>query len=418
MSEKHVSDFSLMDPEVMECPYDFYEALHEEEPVYLVPEVGFYIVSKYSDIVDVSRRVKDFSTKLNPRSLGGRMPLPEASEIMEKEGYGERVDALLTTDPPEHTRFRSLVDRVFTASRVRKMEPYIQEIVDTLIDGFIDDGKAEVVNQFSVPVPIYIIADQLGVPREDLKRFKDWSDAAVAPLSGTVTPEREIECAHLMTEMQHYFAERYKEREKSPKDDMLSDLVHAEVGGVRSLDIREFLSVVRSILVAGNETSTNGIGAGIRMLSENPDKVAEMRENPELVSRFTEEVLRLEAPVQGLFRKVLRDTEVGGVPVAKDAVLCLRYGAANRDEDVFHDASDLNLERKNASAHLAFGTGIHHCIGAQLARKEMDCAFRGIIERMDNLRLDESKPKPAHNAGIALRGLKELHILFDKREAS
>ena len=410
---KTAADFELTDPAVMECPYDFYTALRRDAPVYKSPNLPFYIVSRYDDIMQALRDVDTFSSKIS--SMRPNPIPPEIVEIHETEGWGKRREVLLTNDPPEHTLYRSLVDRAFTGKRVRQMEGYMNEIVDQLIDGFIDDGKAEILSQFAVPLPLTVIADQLGVSREDMEKFKEWSDAAVAPLGMTLTREREIECARLIIEMYHYFAERIEERRQNPKDDIISDLVHAKLDSGQPLTEKEILSILQSLLVAGNETTTNAIASGVRLLIENPDQIEKVRSNEKLLRNMVEEILRLESPAQGLFRVVKRDTELGGVHLPKGATINLRYGAGNRDEEKYENAAQMDVDRNNSGSHLAFGAGIHHCIGALLARQEMLCAFRALLDRIDDIQLNPNKPAPVHHPGITFRGLEHLHITFTKR---
>jgi cytochrome P450 len=409
------SNASLFQPEIQEKPFPYYEWLMERAPVYQMPDTGFFIVSRYDLVLRALKQPTVFSSKLG-FAANREMP-PEAREIYEKEGFGEQVPTLVSNDPPDHSRYRKLVNKAFTAARVRKMHAYIQAIADDLVDAAVakGTGELEVVSEFSVPLPMMVIADQLGVPRADMDRFKEWSDTAVEPLGLMITKERQIYCAKRQVEFQHYFVEKLEECRVDPKDDILSDLVQAEVEGERPLDTRELLSIIGQLLVAGNETTTNALSTGVCWLINNPDQADLCREDDSRYENLAEEILRVDSPVQGLFRMTTEDTELGGVEIPKGSIVNLRYGAANRDPARFDDPGRFDALRRNASAHLAFGGGIHHCIGAQLARREIQCGMRSILTKLDNLRFSEGKNTFQHHPSFILRGLKELYVRFDTR---
>ena len=398
------------DPQVMECPYPLYKKLRDEAPVYFVEKTGFWIISRYDDCLAAIRNPEVFSSKMGFRP--GSVP-DEVMRIYNEEGFGDLPDTLVSNDPPSHTRYRKLVDRTFTAGRVRQMEEYMVEVVSELIDGFIDRGRIKVMSDFAIPVPMYVIADQLGVPRSDRDRFKEWSDAAVAPLGLLISDERKIECAKLAVEMQHYFVKVFEARRNNPCDDIISDLVTKEVDG-KPLDIPELLSVLNQLLVAGNETTTSAIGASIVRLAQEPELVERLVAEPEKCDNFAEEILRHESPVQGLFRMTKEDVEVSGTMIPKGSLVNLRYGSANRDERKYDCPENFNVDRKNSSSHLAFGAGIHHCIGAQLARREIAIAVRELTARLKDIRIPEPD-KLSHTPSVILRGLNEFEIEFSKR---
>lgn len=402
-----------VDPGVLECPYEFYARLRDEAPVYLVPQTGHYVVSRYDLVIEAARNPKVFSSNIHQGSLDAGGLYAELLAFYEKEGWSGR-DTLISADPPDHTRYRSLVNRAFTASRVRKMETYIQSIVDELIDAFIDRGAVEFVDEFAVRLPLFVIADQLGVPRSDMDKFKLWSEAAVPP-GYDVGLEAELARGKLIVELQHYFADRIEERRAERRDDILSDMLYAQFEDGSSLDMNELISILEQLLVAGNETTMNAISAGMVLLIENPDQAESLRGGDDKAMRtFVEEVVRLESPVQGLFRITTCDTELGGTPIPKNALVNLRWGAANRDADMFENAEGLNLTRKNAGAHLGYGSGAHACVGSMLAREEMRCAFNTVLRRLKNVRFAESPPKLEHHPNFLLRGLKALPLAFDR----
>lgn len=401
---------NFADPQVMECPYPLYKKLRDEAPVYFVKDAGFWIITRYDDCLTAIRNPQVFSSKMGFRP--GSVP-DEVKRIFNEEGFGELPDTLVSNDPPSHTRYRKLVDRTFTAGRVRQMEDYMIQVVSELIDGFIDDGRLKVMRDFAIPVPMYVIADQLGVPRSHRDKFKEWSDAAVAPLGLLISDERKIECAKLAVEMHHYFVEVFADRRENPRDDIISDLVTKEVDGA-PLDTPELLSILDQLLVAGNETTTSAIGASVVRLAQEPELVELLASDPARCDNFAEEILRHESPVQGLFRMTTEDVEIGGATIPKGSLVNLRYGSANRDERKFECPAEFDVDRKNASSHLAFGAGIHHCIGAQLARREIAIAARELTTRMKDIRLVDPD-KLSHTPSVILRGLNEFEVEFSKR---
>ena len=406
---KRLAAFDFFDPAVAEDPFEFYAALRREAPVHQVPGLGFYLVSRYALVTEALRNPALFSNRFAAAmqaKVGGMRP--QLASIW-AQGYPP-VDTLLTNDPPSHTRYRALVTKAFSARRVRSMEEAIRALAGELVDGLLRDRTVELVDRFAVPLPLTVIADQLGVPREDLPRFKKWSDDSVAPLGQMISPEREIECARSVVEFQHYFARIGDERRAAPRDDLISDLVHAKVEGERPLETGELLSVLQQLLVAGNETTTNLIAAAVKLLIEHPDQLAKLRAQPERIPNAVEEVLRLETPVQGMWRVATEDTELDGVAIPKGAFLMLRYAAANRDESVFPEADRFDVERPNARDHLSFGMGIHFCVGAALARAEGAAALATLLSRTRAMRFADGKNEFRHHPSILLRGLERLWV--------
>lgn len=409
-------DYSLIDDDVQKCPYQFYKAMRTQCPVYEMPETGFYIVSKHEDCLTALRDPGVYSSKMGFKVIENS---DEVDRIMEEGGYGDQIDTLVTNDPPSHTRYRAYVNRAFTAQRVNGMETYIKKIISDTFSNIGDRNKMEVVSDFAIPIPMKIIADQLGVSRDDMKKFKEWSDAAVEPLGGLITPERHIEVAKLMVEFQHYFVERIKERqvaEVGVYDDMLNDLVTARMEGEPPLDYKELLSVLLQLLVAGNETTTNTIASGVLLLCQNPALLDEINNDSTKAEKFAEEVLRLESPVQGLFRMTTQDTELGGVTIPEGAIVNLRYASANRDEDVYTDSENIDLARKGIRRHLAFGSGIHSCIGSQLARKELEFTFEFLAKSLSHIELSPQDQEIEYHPSLILRGIKKLDVRFVRRD--
>jgi len=402
------------DPAVLESPWDYYRRLRAEAPVHRDPHTGIFHVASYELVMEAVKDHELYSNRFAPAmggSLAGSNPDPELVALAERAYPG--VDTMLTADPPEHRRFRGLVNKAFTPRRVNTLGPAIESLAHELIDAFAADGEFEVLSQLSVLLPLSVIADQLGVPRADLGELKRWTDGFTAQLSGMADASGQVEAVKRIVEFQHYFAARLSEVRAAPRDDILSDLVRARLEGERPLDTPESLSILQQLLVAGNETTASAIAEGLLLLVQHPDQQALVREDPGLLPNLVEEVLRLSTPTASMWRKAKRDAALGGVAIPAGSMLLLRFASANRDETHFPDPDRFDVRRANAGEHLAFGHGIHFCLGAMLARKEMEVAFRAVLARLPGLRLAEGHPAPRHKPSVLLRGLAELHLAFE-----
>jgi len=406
-----LANLDFFSAEVQECPFQIYRQLQDEAPVWQMPGTNVFVVTRYSDIRDIIRDPARFSSSFGALLNAGASN--KEVDAIYGQGY-EMVETLLTQDPPRHRVYRNLVNKVFSNKRIEGMRDYIQSITDELIDAWIDDGEVDLMNRLCVPLPIYVIADQLGVPRAELPLIKKWSDASASRLGRLANEEQQIQNAKDIVEFQHYFADLIDRMRESPEDNIISDLANNTIDEGRLLTKPEALGMIQQILVAGNETSTSGIAGGVVLLIENPDEQTKLRSNPDLIPGAVEEILRLETPTSGMGRTATENTEVGGVPIPKGAFLMVRFAAGNRDESVFSCGHEMKVDRDNASNHLAFGQGTHFCLGAQLARSEMQIALGSLLARTDNWGLVEGKNTLTHNPNVLLRGLKDLYISFDK----
>jgi cytochrome P450 len=412
VAHKNLAEFDFFDPEVIENPFDFYRAARDEAPVYQLPGTNIFFVSRYDDVRQALKRTGEFSNEF-AEELNVPIKNPQAQAIYE-QGW-QTADTLLTLDPPRHKVYRSLLNKVFSNKRVEGMHDYMVQIVNELIDGWIDDGEVDLLERFCVPFPIWVIADQLGVPREDLPLFKHWSDCFASRLSRFADEEKEVEDAEAIVAFQHYFVDKIAQLREAPQDNIISDLAQARIDDDRLLTTEELLSILQQLLVAGNETSRASIAGGVVDLIQNPDQFALLQADPSLIPNAVEEILRLETPSCGLWRIVKSDTELAGVPVPAGSMLMVRFASANRDDRVFADGEQMDVRRHNADDNLAFGQGVHFCLGAQLARKELNVAFAALLERTTNWRLTPGRNSLKHWPNLILRGLEELHIQFDKR---
>lgn len=400
---------SLADADVQQCPDAYHEALRERS-VHFDERLGFFVCGRYALMRQVLRDTETFSSIDSQTVDGLRPPPPEAVEI--RKTCHPAVNTLVTNDPPSHTRIRKMVDAPFRVRSLDKLESRIEEIAHGAIDEFIGEGACEVVSRFAVPIPVRVIADMLGLDPALAPRIKVWSDASVEPLGMMVDDQRLIECAKLIKEFQDFIVEALEARRKQPRDDLLTHLVQARDAQGEGFSMAEMLSLTQQFLVAGNETTTNGIAAGVRLLAERPALLRAIKRQPDRALSFVNEVLRLESPVQGLFRVVRKDTELGGVRLPKGARIMLRFAAANRDARKYASPERIDLHRANAGTHVAFGAGIHHCIGAGLARLEMRHAFTALAQRLRHLALAPDNDFK-HHPSMILRGLKALRVTFE-----
>lgn len=408
---------SLFQPDILADPYDFYEEQRAKSPVFLDEASGAYVVLDYDLISEAVGRLDDFSNNFNAQLSGGKsaadLDNDEELQAILSTGYPQ-VDTLLTADQPTHTRFRKLVNLAFSMPKVNKLEDSIREMSIRLIDGFIDKGECEFMEEYAVPMPVQIIAGQLGLDHADAGTVKRWTNAFVDRLSGMMTRERQLETAREVVEFQHVLKANMDDRRKEAKSDILSDLVNARVDGERPLDDAESLSIVQQLMVAGNETTTAALGEGVRLFASNPDQYKKIQDDPSLIPNAVEEVLRMSSGSSGIWRVMHRDAELGGVTLPKGAMVMMRYHAANRDPKHFENPNEFRVDRKNARTHLAFGKGIHMCVGNMLSRKEMTVSFQQFAERMDNIRIREGA-ELVYPPNMMLRGLTSLPIQFDKR---
>jgi cytochrome P450 len=404
---------NLMEPAVQACPYSLYQQLRTESPIYRMPETGFYLVTSFDLCHEIIRQPDLFISGVSPMALNSEGASKEVTAIYENHGWLP-APSCSTSDRPRHTKVRGLLSRLFTTAKVRSMAPYIEQTANKLIDAFAGSGGCEFVKAFSHPLPMIIIAEQIGVSSSELEVFKRWSDAIVEPFSMMITKERELECAKLVVEMQHFFKQQIDLRRREPRNDILSELANGEYEGGEAIPMNELLTIVTiDLLASGNETTTAGISAGMLMLAEQPELLEAMRADPKLIPTFVEEVLRLESPAQGMFREVTEDTTVGGVDFRKGDILSLRFGAANRDQNAFQNADQVDLQRKKAGNHLAFGVGRHHCVGAPLARQEMLISFQVIVQRLQKITLKQSNAVHKYTPSFFGRNLEALEIEFE-----
>ena len=393
-----------LDPTITECPFDYYQALRESGGVFRVPNRNFFLVSRYDLVMQVVKDTETFSSKAG-------VQVPSAPDGSHRLREGD-VRTLLTADPPEHRFYRNLVNKAFSLKRVSSWEPRIRRIADELIDDFAGSGTCEMNYDFAVPLPLIVIIEALGLPRDMLRQFKTWSDT-ISHLGGMLSAEEMAEVQHLRREFSAWVDEVIADRKLNLGDDFISDLIRARFKDSRPLDDAELNSIVLQFLVAGNETTTNTITSGMLLLLQHPDQMKLILEDHSLIPNLVEEVLRVESPVQTHFRYATKATELGGVQIPEGAGVGVMYGCANRDAAHFQQPEVFDVQRHNASKHLAFTQGVHFCPGAPLARLESAIAFEHLIKRLGNFQLDETRSDLRHLPSFTHRSLRKVQITFD-----
>ncbi|MEO0033911.1 MAG: hypothetical protein RIS94_3669 [Pseudomonadota bacterium] len=370
-------------------PFPLMAQMRAEEPVArIVDPAGreIYLVTDLRLIEETAKRTDDFSNRFGHLLMAGGGADPEVGAILASEPL--EATLLLTTDDPDHQRFRALVNAAFASGRVAHMEDRIGALIDELIDDFIEEGHVDFVNRFAVLLPTYIIADILGLPREKYGKVKEWSDAVITVVGRTGTLEQERDCARLMVEMRRYMKDTVRARRAEPQDDLISNLVSARVDGVSPLTDDEAAALAFETAVAGNETTRNTLMSGMVQLLRHPDQMQALIDDPSLAANAVEEILRYETPASSMWRIARHDTTLGGVAIPDGATLLLRYDGGNRDPQRFEDPDRFDIRRRNARQHIAFGApSMHRCLGQMLARKELTLAFPRLLERMKNIRL-------------------------------
>lgn len=373
-------------------PFPWYQQMRSSSPVHYDPSYDSWSVFRYDDVQRVLSDFASFSSRF--QGAGSSIANPIGS-------------SLIGTDPPRHRQLRSLVSQAFTPRAIAALEPRIDVITNELLDRVAQSGEIDVVKDLSYPLPVIVIAELLGIPPEDRDRFKYWSDAIVA---GGTSENGEFDgFHHVQMEAGAYFMRVLAERKQNPKEDLISALLQAEIDGEKLSDL-DLLGFCILLLVAGNETTTNLIGNAILCFDEQPGLYEELRSDPGLLPGAIEEVLRYRSPVQHMYRTVVEDMELGGQRLRKGQGMVAWIGSANRDEEQFPQADHFDI-RRDPNRHIAFGHGIHFCLGAPLAKLEARVALGAMLERLPGLRMVPGARLEALEGAIVY-GVKSLPVTF------
>ena len=393
-------------PEVHEDPYPMYERLRREDPVHR-SELGIWVLTRHADVLALLR---DPRTSRDPRRservelLRATAGSVEVDQLLDEE---EAAPSMLFVDPPDHTRLRTLVNKAFTPAAVERLRGRVEEIVDGLLDRVAGAGAMDVVEDLAYPLPVTVICEMFGVPEADWDRFRTWSRALVRLLDPLVAEDAFEQALQARLALRGYLRELIAERRAHPADDLLTALITAEDQG-QALSESELVSMCVLLLVAGHETTVNLIANGTLALLRHPPALERLKADPSLAGGAVEELLRYDSPVQFTSRHALADLEIDGHAVRTGETVVGVLGAANRDPAQFADPDELDLARK-PNRHVAFGGGIHFCLGAPLARVEAAIAVPALLERMPDLELAGA---PVRRDTVTLRGLSSLPVTF------
>ncbi|MBU6266966.1 MAG: cytochrome P450 [Sphingomonadales bacterium] len=410
-----------LDPDIRNNPFPFYQALRAERPVYYDPGLDVWLVTRYADALQVLRDDANFSLEHGYQDRYANGFVDELAEIMERDGGGFIRD-IIACDPPEHTRLRRLIEKAFTAHRVKELEGRVRAICVDLIEQVADAGACDGMKDFAAPLTAHIICDQLGLDygRIGVEKVAAWTTALLAQIGRMQSREEMHANAALMCELQNMIIAEIAERERAPREDMISDLVHARLDSEANptLSFAEKVSCVRAFLIAGNDTTAAAITNLLLILATHPGLAEDLYtqvDDDRAMMRFVEEVLRIAPPVHGLFRTAMQDVDVGGTVIPALAQVCILYASANDDEREFQQGRTLDAGRRNVGNHVTFGAGIHRCIGAALARMEIKVAAQEIIRRLKDIRLDCAPEELGYLPTLATQTLERLPLQFARR---
>ncbi len=411
-------------------PYLAYAELRRHAPVYHLEGTGFYLASRYQEVAEIIQNPELYSStamhRLMMSSMGGGIQNidskqeidPIAVETMRKQTKGTGIDpvemlttpSIVATDPPDHARLRGIVNRAFTPRRIALLETRIREIASDALDKMLTKEEFDLVSDFTIPFPVTVIAELLGVETDRLADFKHWSDVLIAGSTGTASKELSKQVHEISREFNAYFLAQIERRRRDPKDDLISVLVAAEAGEAALTPV-ETLRFTSLLLVAGNETTTNLMGNIIVALRDFPEVVARAVATPSVIPALVEEGLRRDGPVHMLFREATRDLELAGVKIPKGSFVMPMLASANRDEAQFPDPERFDLDRDTRS-HVALGQGVHFCLGASLARLEARVGFEELFKRISGFRILDSEVE--YIDSFLLRGPKRLRLDVDR----
>lgn len=389
----------------LENPYPLYAALREQEEITFSPELNAWLIARYDDVRSILARPDIFSS----RDFTTFMKLSPAAIDVLMQGYPLTLVAI-TSDGEEHRRLREPHVRGLSAASVKEREPAVRALAQRLVDAFIDNGHADLIAQFAYPLTVETILSVLGIPNDRMEDVMQWSHDMADLAFGTMrSDEHQVTCAQGYVAFQHYMAELIAQRRANPQNDELDAMMHYQVAGAEPLSDAELINEAAGFLAAGHRSSLDGCGNTFAMVLQNPSLWQKLREQTELIPAFVEEMLRYESPVQTLFRIVTQEVEVAGVTLPEGARVVLLLGSANRDEKHFSQPHACDAER-TPNHHIAFGHGVHFCIGAPLGRLELRVALETLAQRLPTVRLVPGQELALNPMMLLFRGYQKIEV--------
>ncbi|MEM8497133.1 MAG: cytochrome P450 [Pseudomonadota bacterium] len=405
-----LANATLFNPNVLNHPYALYKKLRHEAPVHFDEQLQAYLVTRYADVQQAARMTDELSNELGFDKVMRSEWQDEIDEMMWREGFGPHIISnTLQVDPPKHARRRKLLNNSFNARTVAAMEPAIYQVAMDSLSAFLHSGEADLMREYALPIPIVTICDLLNFPRDRIEEMSLWADSAVAQLSMTGTREEAFGHARNVMALQRFVMNAIDQRREQPGDDLISQLIHAKIDDAEQpcLTPEELMPMCLIVVAGGIDTTRNGIAWGCYNLAKDPELFSLLKnaeDQDKLLKQFVEETLRQQTVVPQLPRFAKKDCEIGGVSVPEGSSVFLSWGSANHDEQRFPEPEKLDIFRKNAGTHAAFGAGIHRCIGNMLARMEMKCAFKALLNNLETVDLLVASADVELDASLVLRG--------------
>jgi cytochrome P450 len=384
---------TLRDPQVIQNPYPYYERLRIEDPVHFDEGINTWLITRYDDLISVARDTETFSDEMKVSNAMRSPHQADADEWLKQQGYISMDPAdSFKVDGNLHARRRKLVAAAFAGPMVSKMEARVATICRERAGAFLSQAQADLVREYARPIPIMVICDALGLPMDRIDEISRGADSGLVQLSGTSNREEAMEHARNVLQLQRFTREAIERRRANPGQDLISQIVYARIDDPQApkLSDREVLAISSTVISGGVDTTRNGIAFGLHALATQPGLMKRLRESKDQdkeLARFIDETLRFYTPVPQLPRVTTRETELRGKVLQKDAFVLMCWASGNRDCKQFANPDTFDIDRPKGNYHLAFGTGVHHCLGAILARQEMKCAFREIINNVESLEL-------------------------------
>jgi len=408
---------SFIDPAVQEKPFDYYRALRDSDPVHFEEDLGMYLVSRHEDLMTVLRDPVVFSQELGYYKQMAHGHLDAIKEILERDGGGFFPD-VANIDPPRHTRVRRLLSQAFSRKRMKSLEPQFEELVNELIDGFVDRGHVDGLHDLALPMAIAFSMQQLQVNDLDMVTIKRWGSAYLSQFSLQNTREDMIGAAHDLAEMQRYLIELVRRRINAPEDDMLSDIIAAPASDEEPLSFDELVATARALLINTHDSMSTAFTNILFQVATNPEigeQFYAAGDDDSQMGKFIEELLRLEPPVRALSRVTTAPVTLGGAELPQDAHLLILFASANDDDSVFQCPRRFDTSRINLRKSMTFGAGTHLCLGIALARMQLLVAARLTARRLPELKLAIPVEDIRYLPNAALLAMESLPLTFTPR---
>ncbi|MEM7116178.1 MAG: cytochrome P450 [Chloroflexota bacterium] len=403
---------AAFDPLDLQDPFPILQEARTGEPVFYNADIDYWVVTRYEDIKAIFR---DHDTFTAANTITPIVPFSEAVQTMLKDGNYTPVPVLSNNVPPDHTRIRKLVNKLFLPRRMRHFAPAIRQLAQERLAALLPQGKADIVAELTYDFPAYVLFHVLGVPDEDVPQVKSWADNRIELYYGRPTAEEQIERTKGLVPFWHYVVGLVKRKIENPQDDLTSDLIRMRNGDDSILTVNEIASCMITLLVAGHETTTAQLTNGLLHWLSERKQWELLCEQPELIPQAVEEMMRYDPSVCTWRRYTMADCTINGIEIPAGSNLLLMLNSANRDDAIFPEPDVIDVERKNVKEHLALGYGIHYCVGAPLARLEMAVLFEEMTRMMPSLRLTEGQSL-RYTRNISFRGPLALDLMWDERE--